>query len=161
MGHGRNGNRSTVLFRNGLWKFIKNLHRQESNPDWTLQKMFTNHNHKNHNMSLTYRIIAPLIVPKLKRGCESPNMESFMFSWNKNTGEQTIEISDERGSRFSNGQVSIAEIMQEGTGRRLIDLLNGLYKDWETLYGIIDINNKKITLIFKDHVHNTIGIRTY
>lgn len=112
-------------------------------------------------MSLTYRIIAPLIVPKLKKGCQSPNMETFMFAWNKNTGDQSIEISDEHGTRMSHGQVSIAEIMQEGTGRRLIDLLNGLYKDWETLYGIIDINNKKITLIFKDHVNNTLGVRSY
>jgi hypothetical protein len=84
-----------------------------------------------------------------------------MFAWNKNTGDQTIEISDENGTRFSHGQVSIAEIMQEGTGKRLIDLLNGLYKDWETLYGIINISDKKITLIFKDHVNNTLGIRTY
>lgn len=112
-------------------------------------------------MSLTYRIIAPLIVPKLKRGTNCPNMKSFLFSWNCKTGEQNIEVTDENGSRTSNGNVSITEIMNEGTGRRLIDLLDNLYKDWVYLYGLIDCEKKSITLIFKDNDHNTVGIRTY
>jgi hypothetical protein len=51
--------------------------------------------------------------------------------------------------------------MENGHGRRLIDLLDGLYKGWSDIYGLIDIQNKKITLIFKDDRGNTIGIRQY
>lgn len=112
-------------------------------------------------MSLSYRIIAPLIVPKLKRGCNSPNMKSFMFGWNKATGEQTIEVTDPEGTRMANNNVSISEILSEGVGGRLIHFLDETYKGWETMYGVIDIDNKKITLIFKDNGNNTLGIRTY
>lgn len=112
-------------------------------------------------MSLTYRIIAPLIVPKLKRATNSPNMKSFLFSWNCKNGEQNVEVTDENGSRLANGNVSITEIMNEGTGRRLIDLLDNLYKDWVHLYGLIDCEKKSITLIFKDNEGNTVGVRTY
>jgi len=112
-------------------------------------------------MSLTYRIIAPLIVPKLKKGCNSPEMKSFMFGWNKVTGDQTIEITDPNGTRSANNNVSISEILSEGVGGRLIHYLNETYKGWEHMYGIIDTDNKKITLIFKDNGNNTLGIRTY
>jgi len=112
-------------------------------------------------MSFTYRIIAPLIVPKLKKGCNSPDMKSFMFGWNKVTGEQTIEITDPEGTRNTNNNVSISEILSEGVGGRLIHFLDETYKGWETMYGIINIENKSITLIFKDNGNNTLGIRTY
>jgi hypothetical protein len=112
-------------------------------------------------MSFTYRIIAPLIVPRLKKGCDSPNMKSFMFGWNKKTGEQTIEITDPNGTRMANNNVSISEILSEGVGGRLLHYLDATYLGWEHMYGIIDTDNKKITLIFKDNGNNTLGIRTY
>ena len=112
-------------------------------------------------MSFKYYILAPLIVPKLKQGCNSPTMKNFLFSWNRNTGEQMVEYSDDNGTHSGNGSVSVSEIMQDGKGRRLIDLLDGLYSGWSDIYGLIDIQNKKITLIFKNGNGQTIGIRQY
>lgn len=112
-------------------------------------------------MSLKYYILAPLIVPKLKQGCNSPSMKNFLFTWNRNTGEQSVEYSDDNGTHSGNGSVSVSEIMEDGKGRRLIDLLDGLYTGWSDIYGLIDIENKKITLIFKNGTGQTIGIRQY
>lgn len=112
-------------------------------------------------MSLSYRIIAPLIVPKLKKGIECKELHSFLFSWNKSTGQQNIEFTTERGTQANTGNVSISEILNEGIGRKLISALDKTYNGWETMYGVIDTQSKKITLIFKDHGNNTLGIRTY
>lgn len=112
-------------------------------------------------MSLKYYILAPLIVPKLKDGCNSPSMKNFLFTWNRETGNQNVEYTDDNGTHSGNGSVSVSDIMENGHGRRLIDLLDGLYKGWSDIYGLIDIQNKKITLIFKDDRGNTIGIRQY
>jgi hypothetical protein len=112
-------------------------------------------------MSLSYRIIAPLIVPKLKKGIGCEILNSFLFSWNKVTGEQNIESNTEMGTQQNKGTVSISEILQEGIGQRLLTALDKTYKGWETMYGVIDNQNKKITLIFKDDNGTTLGIRTY
>ena len=111
-------------------------------------------------MSLKYTLIAPLIVPKLKKGLNSPTMKNFCFYWHRNTGEQTVEFTDADGTHLNTGQISITEIMHDKVGNRLIDLLDGLYQGWDNMYGIIDIEKRKITLIFKQN-GNTIGIRTY
>lgn len=112
-------------------------------------------------MSLSYRIIAPLIIPKLKKGIGCEILYSFMFSWNKNTGEQNIESVTEMGTTQNKGTVSISEILNEGIGQKLLNALDKNYQGWETMYGIIDNQNKKITLIFKNEQRNTLGIRTY
>lgn len=111
-------------------------------------------------MSLKYILIAPLIVPKLKKGLNSPNMKNLCFYWDREKGNQTIEFTDEHGTHSNTGHISISEIMNDGVGNRLIDILDNLYKGWNNLYGIIDIEHKKITLIFKEN-DRTIGIRTY
>jgi hypothetical protein len=112
-------------------------------------------------MSLSYRIIAPLIIPKLKKGIGCEVLHSFMFSWNKVTGEQNIESVSELGTQQNKGTVSISEILQEGIGQRLLTALDKTYQGWETMYGVIDNQNKKITLIFKNEQRDTLGIRTY
>jgi hypothetical protein len=109
---------------------------------------------------ISYRIIAPLIIPKLKKSTGSKDLKQFCFLWKRNTGEQKIEILDENGTRVIEGVVSINEILTEGIGRKLVSLLDKEYKGWNTLIGLIDTQTKKITLIFKQDEH-TIGNRIY
>jgi hypothetical protein len=109
---------------------------------------------------ISYRIIAPLIVLKLKKSLGSKELKQFCFLWERNTGSQKIEITDENGSRIIEGVVSINEILTEGMGKRLVSLLDKEYKGWNTLIGLIDTQKKKITLIFKQDEH-TIGTRIY
>jgi hypothetical protein len=109
---------------------------------------------------ISYRIIAPLIIPKLKRSLGSKDLKQFCFMWERNTGQQTIEITDENGSRIIEGVVSLNEILTEGIGKKLVSLLDKEYKGWNTLIGLIDTQKKKITLIFKENEH-TIGTRVY
>jgi hypothetical protein len=109
---------------------------------------------------ISYRIIAPLIIPKLKKSLESKDLKQFGFMWERNTGRQKIEIEDEKGRRIIEGIVSINEILTEGIGKKLVSLLDKEYKGWNTLIGLIDTQNKKITLIFKQDEH-TIGTRIY
>ena len=111
-------------------------------------------------MSLKYLMIAPLIVPKLKKGLKSPTMKNFCFSWNRDTSEQNVEFTDENGTHQNTGNISITEIMNDSVGNRLVDILDNVYQGWNTIYGVIDIEHKKITLIFKQN-ERTIGIRTY
>ena len=80
--------------------------------------------------------------------------------WERNTGEQKIEIVDENGTHVIKGAISINEILNEGMGKKLVNLLDKEYKGWNTLIGVIDTQNKKITLIFKENEH-TIGTRIY
>ena len=109
---------------------------------------------------ISYRIIAPLIIPKLKRSLGSKDLKQFCFMWERNTGQQTIEITDENGSRIIEGVVSLNEILTEGIGKKLVSLLDKEYKGWNTLIGLIDTQKKKITLIFKENEY-TIGTRVY
>lgn len=109
---------------------------------------------------ISYRIIAPLIIPKLKRSIGSKELKQFGFLWERNTGNQKIEILDESGHRIIEGVVSINEILTEGIGKKLVSLLDKEYKGWNTLIGLIDTEKKKITLIFKENA-NTIGTRIY
>ena len=109
---------------------------------------------------ISYRIIAPLIIPKLKKSTGSKDLKQFCFLWERNTGAQKIEILDENGTRTIEGVVSINEILTEGIGRKLVSLLDKEYKGWNTLIGLIDTQTKKITLIFKQDEH-TIGTRIY
>jgi len=109
---------------------------------------------------ISYRIIAPLIIPKLKRSLNSVDLKTFCFVWNRNTGQQTIEVTDENGIRIIEGIISINEILTQGIGRKLVSLLDKEYKDWNTLIGLIDTQNKKIIFQFKKDEH-TIGTRIY
>lgn len=109
---------------------------------------------------ISYRIIAPLLIPKLKRSLECKELKLFGFMWERNTGEQKIEIVDENGTHVIKGAISINEILNEGMGKKLVNLLDKEYKGWNTLIGVIDTQNKKITLIFKENEH-TIGTRIY
>lgn len=109
---------------------------------------------------ISYGLIAPLIIPKLKRSLGSKDLKQFCFMWERNTGQQTIEITDENGSRIIEGVVSLNEILTEGIGKKLVSLLDKEYKGWNTLIGLIDTQKRKITLIFKKDEH-TIGTRVY
>ena len=109
---------------------------------------------------ISYRIIAPLIIPKLKKSLQSNDLKTFCFLWERNTGKQTIEVTDENGTRIIEGVISINEILTEGIGKKLVSLLDKEYKGWNTLIGLIDTDKKKITFIFKENEH-TIGTRIY
>jgi hypothetical protein len=109
---------------------------------------------------ISYRIIAPLIIPKLKRSLECKHLEQFCFLWDRNTGQQKIEVKDENGTRIIEGVISLNEILTEGIGKKLVSLLDKEYKGWNRLIGLIDTNKKKITFIFKENEH-TIGTRIY
>jgi hypothetical protein len=109
---------------------------------------------------ISYRIIAPLIIPKLKRSLESKDLKQFCFLWDRQSGSQLIEIKDERGTRIIEGVISINEILTEGIGRKLVSLLDKEYKGWNRLIGLIDTEKKQITFIFKENEH-TIGTRVY
>ena len=39
---------------------------------------------------ISYRIIAPLLIPKLKRSLECKDLKQFGFMWERNTGEQKM-----------------------------------------------------------------------
>jgi hypothetical protein len=110
---------------------------------------------------ISYRIIAPLILPKLKRSLGSKELKQFAFRWNRLTGQQTISIIDENGVRVVDGLVSMTEILNEGFGKKLVSLLDKEYKGWEILIGSIDTLTKKITFIFKNGNNTTIGTRIY
>jgi hypothetical protein len=109
---------------------------------------------------ISYRIIAPLIMPKLKRATESKDLKQLCFFWNKDTSEQRMEITNESGTKEFHGSVSIKEILTEGIGKKLLNLLEKEYPNWNILYGVIDSEKKKITFIFKNNEH-TIGTRIY
>jgi len=109
---------------------------------------------------ISYRIIAPLIIPKLKSATESKELKQLCFFWNKDTSEQRMEITNEAGTKEFKGSVSIKEILTEGIGKRLLSLLEKEYPNWNILYGVIDTQTKKITFIFKHNEH-TIGARIY
>jgi hypothetical protein len=110
---------------------------------------------------ISYRIIAPLIIPKLKKSLESKDLKQFAFRWDRITGKQIIEIIDEKGPRAVEGVISMNEILSEGFGKKLVSLLDKEYKGWEILIGVIDTQTKKITLIFKDGTNTNIGTRIY
>lgn len=110
---------------------------------------------------ISYRLIAPLILPKLKRSLGSKDLKQFAFRWDRVTGKQVIEIIDENGARVVDGVVSMSEILNEGFGKKLVSLLDKEYKGWEILIGSIDTQTKKITLIFKNGTNTTIGTRIY
>lgn len=109
---------------------------------------------------ISYRIIAPLIIPKLKKATESKHLKNLTFYWNKEKDEQGMWIENEEGTKVFQGSVTIKEILTEGIGKKLLNLLEKEYPGWNILYGVIDTEKKKITFIFKHNEH-TIGTRIY
>lgn len=109
---------------------------------------------------ISYRIIAPLIIPKLKKATESKDLKNLTFFWNKEKDQQGMWIENEEGTKEFQGSVTIKEILTEGIGKKLLNLLEKEYPGWNILYGVIDTEKKKITFIFKNNEH-TIGTRVY
>lgn len=109
---------------------------------------------------ISYRIIAPLIIPKLKKATESKDLKNLTFFWNKEKDQQGMWIENEEGTKEFRGSVTIKEILTEGIGKKLLNLLEKEYPGWNILYGEISTEKKKITFIFKNNEH-TIGTRVY
>lgn len=109
---------------------------------------------------ISYRIIAPLIMPKLRKATQSKELKNLTFYWNKEKDEQGMWITNEEGTKQFQGSVTIKEILTEGIGKKLLTLLEKEYPGWNILYGVIDSEKKKITFIFKNNEH-TIGSRIY
>lgn len=112
-------------------------------------------------MSLKYYMISPLIVPKLKSGLKCTQLNSFNFFYNQKTGEQIIEANTEKGINKNNNQVSIKALLNDGTGKMLLDKLNTSFPEWESVFCEISPIKKQITLIFLNNKGQKIGNLKY
>lgn len=112
-------------------------------------------------MSLKYYMISPLIVPKLKNGLKCERLNRFNFFYNQKTGEQIIEADTEKGINKNNSQVSIKALLNDGTGKMLLDKLNTSFPNWESVFCDINPTKKEINLIFINNKGEKIGNLKY
>ena len=112
-------------------------------------------------MSLKYYVIAPLIVPKLKKGLKCEDLKRFNFFYNQKTGEQIIESETENGVNKNNAIISISGLLNDGKGRMLMDHLNKQYPNWESVFCEISPIKKEIILIFINNKGEKLGLLKY
>jgi hypothetical protein len=93
-------------------------------------------------MSLKYYMLAPLIVPKLKKALNKPNLRKFEFLFNKETGEQVLRATDPEQTKAVTGIFDIKDLLYTEKGKFLIDQIDKHAPTWVSIYGIIDIEKK-------------------
>lgn len=99
---------------------------------------------------MKYIFIAPLIIPKLKRGLNCKNLIRFEFLYNKTTKKQFLRVEDESGRREIEGTINIENLINSKYGKMLIGKIDDIAPGWEQIFGIIDTIKKEIVFIILD-----------
>lgn len=112
-------------------------------------------------MSLKYRMLAPLIVPKLKKSTGRPDLQRFDFLFNKLTGEQILRATDPNGQKEITGVFDIKDLLFTEKGTWLIGQIDKVAPNWVSIYGIIEIEKKYFSFSMLDERNNKLITLTY
>lgn len=103
---------------------------------------------------MKYIFIAPLIIPKLKRGIGAKELFKFEFYFDRYTEKQYLRAEIETGTREIEGVISIKGLLESKYGKMILNKMEEAAPNWATIYGVIDTRKKEILFILSDYSGN-------